>query len=82
MSTSLSLFLLSLSLLTLSFSSITNTTDFYAKQLNIEPKDMHFQCYAGKHISYQKVMKRLIGIMHLNNLTCFINCLVLWDMIL
>lgn len=36
-----------LALLASTCSSFTNTTDFYARQLGIDPKDMHFQGYSG-----------------------------------
>lgn len=45
--------LLVLALLLAAAMAYTNTTDFYSKQLNIDPKDMHFQGYAGTYLVIQ-----------------------------
>lgn len=55
----------------------TNTTDFYSKQLNIDPKDMHFQGYAGTHTTIQDIRKS-IGTDPQEPQACSINSLAPW----
>ncbi len=69
--------LLVLSLLLAAALAYTNTTDFYSRQLNIDPKDMHFQCYAGMHPAIQD-FRKLIGTDLPGNQGCSISSLVPW----